>query len=91
MKRYTLSMADSQTHIPAKPNNTAYRMSRDTMNFDMIYQEWPNRESMLKTIMLQESGKDWRHAWKDWSKSRMAERLYPSPVHNTILTEENRI
>lgn len=87
MKRYTLSMADSVTHLPEHPNRTAYRMGRGTMNFDVTYQVWPNRESMLKTIALQEAGENAQYAWRDWSKSRMAVKLCPSPLHPKSLTE----
>lgn len=80
MTRYKLSMADSVTHIPEHPNRTAYRPGRG-MTFDYSYQVWPNRASMLKTIAMQEHGAGFAHAWQDWSKSRMATRLCPSPLH----------
>lgn len=52
MKRYTLSAADSFTHRPEHPERTARRNCRGVLNFDVMYQVWPNRAAMLKTISL---------------------------------------
>ncbi len=62
MKSYTMSMAASLTHTPANPERTAKR-SGSGMNFDVTFQVWPNRASMLKTIELQGRGvvsRPWR-------------------------------
>ncbi len=64
MKRYTLSAADSFTHRPEHPERTARRNCRGVLNFDVMYQVWPNRAAMLKTISLQDKREsrpdDWR-------------------------------
>ncbi len=52
MKQYSMSFADSITHKPEHPERTAKR-SMSGLNFDVVYQVWPNRASMLKTIDIQ--------------------------------------
>ena len=63
MKQYALSFAASIDHVPAHPERTAKR-NMAGMNFDVVYQVWPNRASMLKTIDMQgrraPRGDDWR-------------------------------
>lgn len=63
MKHYTLSFADAMTHRPDAPERTA-RRSGSGLNFDVTFQVWPNRASMLKTIELQQRREphstDWR-------------------------------
>ena len=63
MKPYTMSFADAMTHVPVAPDRTA-RRNGSGLNFDVTFQVWPNRASMLKTIELQERREryitDWR-------------------------------
>ena len=54
MKKYTLSFAESAQHRPEHPEQTARKTA--TNGFDMLYQVWPNRPSMAKTIRMQQSG-----------------------------------
>lgn len=75
MKRIIVSAANLSSYTPQHPERTAYRPATGALNFDYIIQEWPNRESMLRTIAMQESGSNFRKAWKDWSKSRMYSEL----------------
>jgi hypothetical protein len=63
MKRYKLSFADSIKHVPEHPERTAKRSS----DWDIVYQVWPNRAAMLKTIELQ--GKRAPHH-ADWREVR---------------------
>lgn len=63
MKTYTLSFADSMAHVPQHPERTAKRNSAG-LNFDVTYQVWPNRASMLKTIELQQRGEPRSTNWK---------------------------
>lgn len=64
MKHYTLSGAASFSHVPEHPERTARRSASGHFNFDVIYQVWPNRPSLAKTIRLQEKREprqtDWR-------------------------------
>jgi hypothetical protein len=64
MKHYTLSGADSITHTPEHPERTSRRNAGGGMNFDVVYQVWPNRPSMARTIRMQEKRErqpmDWR-------------------------------
>ena len=65
MKTYLLSFADSTHHVPEHPERTARR----TAGWDVVYQVWPSRESMLTTIRMQRSrarqGTDWRACVED--------------------------
>jgi hypothetical protein len=64
MKKYTLSGADSMTHSPQHPERTAHKAAGGGLNFDRVYQVWPNRESMARSIRMQQSraphSGDWR-------------------------------
>ena len=60
MRKYTLSFADSISHKPDHPERTA----RQSIGWDVTYQIWPSRASMLATIHMQEKrahrSSDWR-------------------------------
>lgn len=62
MKTYRMSFADSIRHVPMHPERTAMRCMSG-LEFDVIYQVWPSRPAMLKTIELQ--GKR-EHRNTDW-------------------------
>ena len=65
MKKYTLSFADSLTHVPEHPERTARRVSTaQPMDFDVRYQVWPNRAAMLKTIEMQRRGEPRSDHWR---------------------------
>lgn len=63
MKTYTMSWAAAQAYKPAHPERTARRNAGSGMDFDVTFQEWPNRASMVKTIRMQErrerQSRDW--------------------------------
>lgn len=63
MKRYTMSFGQSLEHKPANPERTA-RKSGSGLNFDVTFQEWPNRASMARSIRMQQKraphGSDWK-------------------------------
>jgi hypothetical protein len=63
MKHYTLSFGASVDHKPEHPERTA-KKSGTGMNFDVTYQVWPNRESMARSIRMQQRRaphpSDWR-------------------------------
>jgi len=63
MKRYTLSGADSLSHVPEHPERTAMRQHQ-RMNFDVTYQVWPNRPAMLKSLEMQEQRAPRFDDWK---------------------------
>ena len=65
MKRYTLSRAGSFKHVPEYPERTAHRNCHGVMNFDVEYQVWPNRASMLKTIDIQERASNSQYNWRE--------------------------
>lgn len=62
MKKYTMSFADSLTHMPKFPERTAKR-SGTGMNFDVTYQVWTNRESMAHSIRMQQRGDSYLPKW----------------------------
>jgi len=67
MKRYTMSFADSISHVPEHPERTAKKQGRG-MNFDVTYQVWPNRAAMMKTIDMQERRESRQDDWKPVQK-----------------------
>jgi hypothetical protein len=60
MKRYSLTLADSLRHKPDKPELTA---RRGTGGFDMQYQVWTNRESLARTVRMQQKGGRHHASW----------------------------
>ena len=66
MKQYQISFAASLEHKPEYPERTAKKFVGQWD--DVVYQVWPNRESMLKTIYMQEQGENFRKAWKACQK-----------------------
>jgi hypothetical protein len=71
MKRKTMSFGQSLEYTPPHPERTARKSGRG-LNFDVTFQEWPNRASMAKTIRMQQQRAsqtdDWRAVvpLKDW-------------------------
>jgi len=65
MKTYSVSFAAGIGHTPKHPERTARRNAGGdgSMNFDIIYREWPNRASMARSIRMQEQRE--RHS-TDW-------------------------
>lgn len=63
MKTYKLSFAQSCDHRPEHPERTARRNAGTGTDFDILYQVWPNRASMLKTVELQSRGVA-RNPWR---------------------------
>jgi hypothetical protein len=63
MKRYRLSFADSIKHQPEHPERTA-RKSGSNMDFDVTFQVWPNRESMARSIRMQQRGAHRSYHWR---------------------------
>ena len=53
MKRYTMSGAAADTHVPEHPERTAKRNHTGTLDFDVTFQVWPSRAAMLKSIEMQ--------------------------------------
>lgn len=77
MKKYKMSFADAMTHIPAHPERTARREGVG-MDFDVTFQEWPSRASMMKTIEMQErSGSN----YMKWRAVRLPNPRRRNPVH----------
>lgn len=50
MKTYTLAMSAAQSHQHSAPERTA----RKVVGWDYVYQVWPSRESMAKSIRMQQ-------------------------------------
>lgn len=63
MKRYTMSFGASIEHKPEHPERTA-RKSGTGMNFDVTFQVWPNRQSMARSIRMQERSEPRQGNWK---------------------------
>ena len=63
MKTYRMSWAAAREHTPAHPERTA-RREGSGMDFDVTFQVWPNRASMVRSIRMQERREphpgDWR-------------------------------
>jgi len=75
MKHYTLCAArafDPSEH--SKPECTAYRDAGGMLDFDIYFQVWPNRASMLKTCELQGRGAPSRKNWKPLIPDHASER-----------------
>jgi len=63
MKRYTMSAIEANTHRPAHPERTARRSAGTGLNFDVVFQVWPNRKSLAKSIRMQQKRES---RWSDW-------------------------
>lgn len=59
MKKYTLSFADSISHKPEHPDRTAMR----SLQWDVLYNVWPARAAMARTIRMQQKRE---HKASDW-------------------------
>ena len=65
MKRYILPSATANEHTPKHPERTARkRAGCGIMDFDVLFQVWPNRASMARSIRMQERGADFARGWK---------------------------
>lgn len=62
MKTTTISFGQSLEYKPAHPERTA-KKSGSGLNFDVTFKEWPNRESMAKSIRMQQRRE---HHVSDW-------------------------
>jgi hypothetical protein len=63
MKIYSMSFAAALEHKPDHPERTARREGTG-MNFDITFQVWPNRASMLKTIEIQDRAGNGPGKWR---------------------------
>lgn len=65
MKKWTIPLGrmNDEENKPLHPDRTAYK-SGSGMFADLIFQEWPNRASMAKTIRIQQRGESFNKAWK---------------------------
>ena len=63
MKTYRMSWAAAQNHVPEHPERTA-RREGSGLDFDVTFQVWPNRASLVRTIRMQQKCvphfTDWR-------------------------------
>ena len=55
MKKITMSGAAAFEYKPAQPERTA-RRQHTGLDFDVTFQIWPSRESMARSIRMQERG-----------------------------------
>lgn len=60
MKRYSLSLAGKLHHNPEHPERTALKPSE----WNYIFQVWPNRESMAKSIRMQQKRAPRQDDWR---------------------------
>ena len=60
MRKYVLSFSDSILHAPVNGDRTAKR----TAGWDVMYQEWPNRKAMAKSIRMQQLRETRQGDWK---------------------------
>ena len=73
MKQYTMSAAAAMEHKHEHPERTARRNAGGFLDFDVIFQVWPNRPSMVKTIRMQEKRTPDFRDWKAVEKLRETE------------------
>ena len=64
MKKYTLSAAAAIGFKHLHPERTASKSHRGLLDFDLTFQVWPSRESMARSIRMQQRREprngDWR-------------------------------
>lgn len=65
MQRYVVSFAESTIHQPEHPERTA---RRNFGAWDVMFQVWPNRAAMLKTLELQGRRASRRDDWRPVQK-----------------------
>ncbi len=62
--KYTMSGAAADAHKPERAERTARRAAGGFLNFDVIFQVWPSRAAMARSIRMQEARApnqmDWR-------------------------------
>lgn len=63
MKKYTLTAAEAFNHTPEHPERTA-RKYIGLFAETAVFQVWPNRPSMAKTIRMQQKRE---HRSDDWN------------------------
>ena len=72
MKRYTMSACAANEHKPEHPERTGRKNARG-FNFDVTFQVWPNRASLVKTIRMQEKREPRQDDWRACVKLRETE------------------
>jgi len=72
MKMWFVPLGRMNETPPTNPERTAYK-SGAGMFPDLIFQEWPNRTSMAKTIRMQQGGENFNKAWKPCIELREGE------------------
>lgn len=63
-KTYTMSACAANEHKPEHADRTARRCHNGTLDFDVTFQVWPNRQSMARSIRMQEKREYQRTDWK---------------------------
>ena len=73
MQRYTLTAAQAAEHQPDHPERTARRPAAGFLNFDVVFQVWPNRPSLARSVRMQERREHRRDDWHPCVKLRETE------------------
>ncbi|MFA5380004.1 MAG: hypothetical protein WC455_29860 [Dehalococcoidia bacterium] len=60
MRQYVMSFAAANEHQPEHPERTAKR----SCGWDVMFQVWPNRPSMVRSIRMQEKREYRQDNWK---------------------------
>lgn len=63
MKRYAMSLGASIGYQHANPERTAQRYGNGIFS-DLVFQVWPNRKSMARSIRMQEKGPSRPDHWR---------------------------
>lgn len=63
MKTYTCPAGRVSELQHEHPERTAYRNASGPMNFDVVFQVWPNRPAMARSIRMQERAGT-RNPWR---------------------------
>ena len=66
-KRVTMSFADSLSYKPDYPERTA-RMSMAGIGGTIVFQTWPSRTAMARTIRMQQKGEPRATHWQACQK-----------------------
>lgn len=68
MNRYKMSYAAGMNHSPTYPERTGYKNAGVGLDFDLIFQVWPNRAALRKTIDMQAKAPPSTRNWRAWVK-----------------------
>ena len=63
MKKVYMNFGQTIGYVPEHPERTA-RSAGKSWDSQVVFQTWPNRASMAKSIRMQQAGPSMPHHWK---------------------------